>query len=54
MRVETVVHDEQVEPVVQAIASAAHTGRYGDGMIFVLSVERALRIVTLREGEEAV
>lgn len=53
VRVETVVHDEQVETVVQAIASAAHTGRYGDGMIFVLPVERAVRIMTLREGQEA-
>lgn len=50
VQVQTVVEDEQVEAVVTAIANAAHTGRYGDGMIFVLPVERSLRIATLREG----
>ena len=45
---EAVVHDDQVDVVIEAIASAAHTGRYGDGMIFVLPVERSLRIATLR------
>ncbi len=52
--VETVVHDEQVDAVVEAIGRAAHTGHYGDGMIFVLPVERSLRIATLREGEREV
>ncbi|MGH7458094.1 MAG: P-II family nitrogen regulator [Longimicrobiaceae bacterium] len=54
VQVETIVHDEQVDSVIGAIARAAHTGRYGDGMIFVLPVERSVRIATLREGEEAV
>lgn len=51
MRIETVVHDEQVDGVMRAIGEAANTGRYGDGMVFVLPVERALRIMNLREGE---
>ena len=54
LQVETIVHDEQVDGVIAAIARAAHTGRYGDGMIFVLPVERSLRIANLREGEHAV
>lgn len=54
VQVETVVHDEQVDDVIDAIARAAHTGRYGDGMIFVVPVERSVRIATLREGERAV
>lgn len=54
VQIETVVHDEQVDVVIDAIARAAHTGRYGDGMIFVLPVERSVRIATLREGERAV
>ncbi len=54
VHIETIVHDDQLDAVVQAIAAAAHTGRYGDGMIFVLPVERAVRIATLGEGEEAV
>lgn len=54
LQIETVVHDEQVDVVIDAIARAAHTGRYGDGMIFVLPVERSLRIATLLEGERAI
>ena len=54
VHIETIVHDDQVDAVIEAIAGAAHTGRYGDGMIFVLPVERAVRIATLGEGERAV
>lgn len=54
VQIETIVHDDQVDAVIEAIASAAHTGRYGDGMIFVLPVERSVRIATLREGERVV
>ena len=54
VQIETIVHDEQVDPVIEAIARAAHTGRYGDGMIFVVPVERSVRIATLREGKRVV
>lgn len=54
VQIETIVHDEQVEEVIDAISRAAHTGRYGDGMIFVLPVERSLRIATLQEGEMSI
>ena len=54
VRIETVVHDEQVEEVVEVIGRAAHTGQRGDGKVFVLPVERALRIKTLETGEHAV
>jgi nitrogen regulatory protein PII len=50
VQIEALVHDDQVDIVIDAIARAAHTGRYGDGMIFVLPVERSLRIATLREA----
>lgn len=50
LQIEAVVLDKQVEDVVAAIARAAHTGRYGDGMIFVLPVERSFRIATMTEG----
>lgn len=43
---ETVVKDELVEEVVQTIARAAHTGNLGDGIIFVVNVEQAVRIRT--------
>ena len=51
VRIETVVHEEQVDEVVELISRSAHTGRYGDGMVFVLPVDRAVRIMTLHEGE---
>ena len=53
VQIQSIVHDEQVDPVIEAIAAVAHTGRYGDGMIFVLPVERSLRIATMRGGEES-
>lgn len=53
-RVEVVAHDEQVDDVIAVIVEAAHTGRRGDGKIFVLPVERAFRIKTKEEGTAAI
>ena len=44
--VQQVVDDGQVDRVVEAIATAARTGRIGDGKIFVSTIERAVRIRT--------
>jgi len=46
VRLEVVVDDGQVDRVVEAIATAARTGRIGDGKIFVSTVEKAIRIRT--------
>lgn len=46
IKIEVVVTDELVDAVVEAIAKAARTDKIGDGKIFVLDVERALRIRT--------
>ena len=54
IQIEAIVQDDQVDVVINAIAAAAHTGRYGDGMIFILPVERSFRIATLREGLKVV
>lgn len=54
VRIEVVAHDGQVDAVVKAITEAAHTGQRGDGKVFVLPVERAVRIHTGEEGEGAV
>ena len=54
VQLQTVVHDDQIEYVVNAITEAAHTGRYGDGMIFVVPVERTVRIATGHEGDRVV
>jgi nitrogen regulatory protein P-II 1 len=53
MRIETVVNDDQVDAVLQAIIEAARTGKIGDGKIFVSSVEQAVRIRTGETGNDA-
>ncbi len=53
VKVETVVDDTEVEKVVDAISSAASTGKIGDGKIFVINVEQAIRIRTGETGSEA-
>jgi nitrogen regulatory protein P-II 2 len=53
VKVETVVDDDQVEKVIEAISSAANTGKIGDGKIFVINVEQAVRIRTGESGSEA-
>ena len=45
-KLEIMVPDELVEPVVQAIQKAAHTGLAGDGRIFVVPIERTVKIRT--------
>ena len=51
--VEAVVEDEVVEKAVAAIVAAAKTGKIGDGKVFVLPVECAIRIRTEESGDEA-
>jgi len=53
MRIETVVNDDQVDAVLQAIIEAARTGKIGDGKIFVSPVEQAVRIRTGETGNDA-
>jgi|TARA_A100001015_G_scaffold279654_1_gene341048 nitrogen regulatory protein P-II 1 len=51
--IETVVDDDVVDQAVHAIAETAKTGKIGDGKIFVLNVESAIRIRTDESGTEA-
>ena len=53
VKLEVVVADEQAARVVEAIAAAAQTGRIGDGKIFVMPVEDAVRIRTGETGSAA-
>ena len=46
IKIEVAVADELAEQVVEAIVKAAHTGKIGDGKIFILDIERAVRIRT--------
>ena len=52
--IESVVDDDVVEKAVEAISSSAKTGKIGDGKIFVLPVESAVRIRTDETGSEAI
>ncbi|HZS80731.1 MAG TPA: P-II family nitrogen regulator [Herbaspirillum sp.] len=54
VKIEVVVDDSVVEPVVDAIIKAARTGKIGDGKIFVQEVEQVIRIRTGETGAEAV
>jgi nitrogen regulatory protein P-II 1 len=54
VKVEVVTPVDRAESVVQAIAGAARTGEVGDGKVFVLPVEDAVRIRTGERGDEIV
>lgn len=54
VKIELVVEDAMVERVVEAICSAAQTGRIGDGKIFISPVEDAIRIRTGERGDLAI
>ncbi|PJN95134.1 transcriptional regulator [Amaricoccus sp. HAR-UPW-R2A-40] len=53
VKIEVVLADEQVDAALEAIISAAKTGKIGDGKIFVSPVEQAIRIRTGEEGNDA-
>jgi nitrogen regulatory protein P-II 1 len=53
VKIEVVVADDQLDAVVEAIISAAKTGKIGDGKIFVSNVEQSIRIRTGEEGPDA-
>jgi nitrogen regulatory protein P-II 1 len=53
VKIEVVVPDERLEPALEAIQKAARTGRIGDGKIFVMDVQDAIRIRTGETGADA-
>lgn len=53
LKIELVVADDQVEAALDAIQTAAKTGKIGDGKIFVSTVEQAIRIRTGENGDAA-
>ncbi len=54
VKIELIIEDEMVEKAVEAIRSSAHTGRIGDGKIFVSRIDDAIRIRTGERGDAAV
>ncbi len=53
VKIEIVMDDALVERAVEAIQQAAHTGRIGDGKIFVTTIEEVIRIRTGERGSDA-
>ena len=53
LKLEIVVSDSICDGVVEAIAETAYTGKIGDGKIFIIPVQEALRIRTKERGEDA-
>jgi len=53
IRLEIVAADDQVDKIVDTLATTARTGKIGDGKIFVLNVEQAVRVRTDERGDDA-
>ena len=54
IKIEIVINKERVDEAVQTICDAANTGKIGDGKIFVMPVEQAIRVRTGEKGIDAV
>ena len=54
IKIELIIGDADVEQAIEAIIKAAHTGKIGDGKIFVSDVEQVVRIRTGETGEAAI
>ncbi|MBT3305573.1 MAG: P-II family nitrogen regulator [Alphaproteobacteria bacterium] len=54
VKIELVLEDDMLERAVDAILQAAHTGRIGDGKIFISTVEDVIRVRTGERGKEAI
>jgi nitrogen regulatory protein P-II 2 len=53
VKIEIAIAAEMLDQVIEAIRGAAHTGKIGDGKIFVSSIEQTIRIRTSESGKEA-
>lgn len=54
VKIEIVIGEDRLQASVEAIQKAARTGRIGDGKIFILNVEEAIRIRTGESGSDAI
>ena len=54
VKIEVAVAEDLVEPVVEAVMKTARTGKFGDGKVFVSSIEEAIRIRTGERGKDAI
>ncbi len=53
LKIEVIVSDSALDSAIEAISKAAHTGKIGDGKIFVTDISEAVRIRTGERGEQA-
>ena len=54
VKIDVAIADDQLDRVIEAITKAANTGKIGDGKIFVVNLEQAIRIRTGETGSDAV
>ncbi|GGK03729.1 MULTISPECIES: P-II family nitrogen regulator [Pseudomonadaceae] len=54
VKIDVAIADDQLDRVIEAITKAANTGKIGDGKIFVVSLEQAIRIRTGETGTDAI
>ncbi len=54
IKIEIIVESDRADQVVDKIREAANTGKIGDGKIFVLSVDQAIRVRTGEKGKDAI
>ena len=54
VKIEVIIPDKMLDPALDAILSAAKTGKIGDGKVFVSSIDKAVRIRTGEIDEEAI
>ena len=52
VKIDVAIADEQLDAVIEAISKAANTGKIGDGKIFVVNLEQAIRIRTGETGTD--
>jgi nitrogen regulatory protein PII len=53
VKIEVAIDDDKVDAAIDAIAKAAHTGKIGDGKVFVYTLDQAIRIRTGETGKDA-
>jgi len=54
IKIELIIDDQMLEKAIEAIQQSAHTGRIGDGKIFVSNIEEAIRVRTRERGVDAI
>jgi len=54
VKIQILVPDDKVQQVVETVVKTAHTGKIGDGKIFVIPVEEVIRIRTGEKGPDAI